>query len=70
MNAIITLNLPEKINFALREAIQEEGVSEAELIGKALEDYLYIRKFRKVRERMLNKSETNYTDEEIFEAIS
>jgi hypothetical protein len=70
MNATITLNLPEKINFALREATQEEGLSEAELIGKALEDYLYIRKFRKVRERMISKSQASFTDEEIFEAIS
>lgn len=70
MNATITLNLPEKINFALREATQEEGLSEAELIGKALEDYLYIRKFRKVRERMMSKAQSTYTDEEIFEAIS
>ncbi len=70
MNATITINLPDKINFALREATQEEGLSEAELIGKAVEDYLYIRQFRKVRERIINKSSSNYTDEEIFEAIS
>lgn len=70
MNSTITINLPEKVNLALQEATQEEGLSEAELIGKALEDYLYIRKFRKVRERMMQTTQTTYTDEEIFASIS
>ncbi len=70
MNATITINLPEKINSALQEATQEEGLTEAELIGKALEDYLYIRKFRKVRERMIQTSQSTFTDEEIFASIS
>lgn len=66
MNTSVTINLPEKLTILIKEAMQDEGLSESELIGKALDDYLFIRKFRKLRARMVGKTEANYSDEDIF----
>ena len=66
MNTSVTINLPEKLTILIKEAMQDEGLSESELIGKALDDYLFIRKFRKLRARMVSKAESDYSDEDIF----
>lgn len=70
MNKIITLNLPERLEAALVEATREEGLSPNEVVAKALEDYFFIRKFRRLREKMLSQAQQIYTDEEIFENVS
>jgi hypothetical protein len=40
------------------------------LIGKAVEDYIFTHKFRALRSYLMEKSQTDYIDEEIFEIIS
>ncbi len=37
---------------------------------RALQGYLFLRRFRKLRERMIAESEKSYTDEEVFEIVS
>ena len=68
MDTIITIELPEKTKAALDEAVREEGVSTDKLVAAALEDYLFVRRFKNLREQMT--AETNYTDEEIFDLVS
>ena len=70
MKGTITINLPDEVESALEEATREEGLSTNELIKKALADYLFVRKFRLLRERMMSKSEKPYTDEEVFDLVS
>ena len=70
MNTTITIKLPEKTKTALEEAVREEGVSPDKFVVTALDDYLFIRRFRNLRERMLAETEKNYTDEEIFDLVS
>jgi metal-responsive CopG/Arc/MetJ family transcriptional regulator len=70
MSNSIVLELPERVQQALDEAVREEGQSPNELVVAALEDYLFIRKFRRLRERMLEQAEEKYTDDDIFERIS
>lgn len=70
MSNSIVLELPERVQQALDEAVREEGQSPSELVVAALEDYLFIRKFRRLRERMLDRAEEKYTDNDIFERIS
>lgn len=70
MNATLTIELPEEIKATLDKAAREEGVSERDFVARALKDYLFLRRFRKLRERMMAKSEKTYTDEEIFEIVS
>ena len=70
MNATLTIEIPEEIKKTLDKAAHEEGVSENAFAVRALQDYLFLRRFRKLRERMLAESEKSYTDEEIFEIVS
>lgn len=70
MSETITLILPEEIKLALQEAIREEKLSENELIEKAISDYLFVRKFRSLRERMMKTEQKQYTDQDIFDLVS
>jgi hypothetical protein len=45
-------------------------VSQDELVGKALKDYLFIRRFRNLREQMTAQSEKAYTDQDVFNQVS
>jgi len=53
MSQTIVIDLPEETRAALEAATREEGVSQNEVIEKALNDYLFIRRFRNLRERMM-----------------
>ena len=66
----ITLNLPAKVESELVEVTKEDGVTPNEIIAKALNDYLFVRKFRRIREKMQTQAQAVYTDEEIFEMVS
>jgi metal-responsive CopG/Arc/MetJ family transcriptional regulator len=70
MEETITISLPEEIEAAMEEAAREEGLSQSELVQKALADYLFVRKFRSLREQMMSKVQGSYTDQDIFDSIS
>lgn len=70
MSATLTIDLPENVRVTLGNAARADGVSEPVYAAKALQDYLFLRRFRTLRERMIAKSEKSYTDEEIFELVS
>jgi len=70
VDAVITISLPKEMETALAEATREEGLSQSELVQKALADFLFLRKFRSLRERLLEQSEQRYTDQDIFEIVS
>jgi predicted transcriptional regulator len=70
MSATLTIDLPDNLKTILGKAAQDEGVSEKDFAEKALEDYLYLRRFRSMRERMIAESDRSYTDEEVFELVS
>ncbi len=70
MNATLTIELPEEVKATLDKAAHEERVSENAFVVRALRDYLLLRRFRKLRERMIAESEKTYTDEEVFDLVS
>jgi metal-responsive CopG/Arc/MetJ family transcriptional regulator len=70
MSQTIIIDLPEETKAALDDAIREEGMSQNELIEKALKDYLFIRRFRNLREQMVAQSPDTYTDQDIFDQVS
>ena len=69
MSQSIEIKLPDETRTALELAAGEEGVSESALIEKALTDYLFLRQFRSLRERMVAK-DSALTDQEVFDLIS
>lgn len=70
MAETLTITVTPEIKATLDNIAQTEGISSDKLVQEALEDYLFIRKFRALRSRMLQKVQTPYTDEEIFEQVS
>lgn len=72
MRETITISLSEEIRTALDEAVREAGKSRSELIREALRDYLFVRKFRLLREHMIAKAQAQgiYTDQDVFDRVS
>ncbi|MFZ1752124.1 MAG: hypothetical protein WBO46_16230 [Caldilineaceae bacterium] len=54
------------------EVAAQEGVLAQELVNRALENYLFLRQFRLLSERMIAKAETQgiYTDQDVFDLVS
>ena len=69
MSQTITIDLPDDTRSALDRAAGEEGLSESALIEKALTDYLFLREFRNLRERMMSRNPT-LTDQDVFNLVS
>jgi metal-responsive CopG/Arc/MetJ family transcriptional regulator len=66
----ILVDLKDEIKAALDDAAREEGLSQNELIDKALQDYLFIRRFRNLRARMMSQAGKAFSDQEVFDLIS
>ena len=69
MSQAITISLPDDTRSALDDAAVEEGMSESALIEKAVSDYLFIRRFRNLRERLMSQGK-NLTDQDVFDLVS
>ena len=67
---MINISLPKEMEMALAEASCEEGISQSELVQKALADFLFLHKFRSLRARLLEQDGQRYTDQDIFEVVS
>jgi predicted transcriptional regulator len=68
MSQTITISLPDDTKNALDNAASEEGVSESALVEKAVSDYLFIRRFRNLREHMMSQGK-NLTDQDVFDRV-
>ena len=69
MSQMITITLPDETRSALDDAASEEGLSENALVEKALSDYLFIRRFRNLRERLMSQGK-DLTDRDVFDLVS
>jgi len=69
MSQMITISLPDETRTALDNAANEEGLSENALVEKALSDYLFIRRFRNLRERLMSQGK-DLTDQDVFDLVS
>jgi hypothetical protein len=70
MSKTLTIDIPDGTAAALQQAEREEGLDEGELVRIALDDYLAVRKFRRLRERMMALRPDGFTDEDVFERVS
>ena len=69
MSQVITISLPDETRTALDDAANEEGLSENALVEKALSDYLFIRRFRNLRERLMSQGK-DLNDQDVFDLVS
>jgi len=72
MRKTLTISLPEEVKNALDKVSSEEGVTRSDLIQDSLRDYLFLRRFRALRKRMLPKARKLgvHTDEDVFKKLA
>jgi hypothetical protein len=72
MTQSITIALPNEVKTALDDVSRREGVSADELVGQAIKEHLFLRQFRRLRERMMAKlpDKGALTDEDVFDQVS
>jgi metal-responsive CopG/Arc/MetJ family transcriptional regulator len=72
MRQTVAISLPEDLKEALDKVCEEEGVSRSDLVRESLRDYLFYRRFRALREKLLAKARAQgiYTDEDVFDRVS
>jgi predicted transcriptional regulator len=69
MSKTVTLELPERVSAALSQASREANVPESEIVAAALDDYLFIRDFRRLREKMQSQTKKRLADDEVVEQV-
>jgi hypothetical protein len=72
MQETITLTLPKDIRSELDDLTRREGISPNDLIFEAIKMYLFLRRFRLLRERMIPKAQAQgiFTDQDVFDCVS
>ena len=72
MRRTITISLPEDLKRALDDVTADEGTSRSDVVRASLRDYLFVRRLRTLRKRMVSKAGAQgvYTDQDVFDRVS
>lgn len=72
MRESISISLPPELKAELDSFTEAEGVSRSDLFREALREYLFLRRFRSLRQELMPYAEAQglYTDEDIFRTFS
>ncbi len=72
MRSTMTISVPEQMRMELDEISHSEGVSRSDIVRESLRDYLFIRRFRRLRNVMVSKAAKRgiYTDQDVFDKVS
>ena len=70
MRQTVTISLPKAIKKALDQVTKSEGLTRSDIVRESLQDYLFIRQFRILRRKMMAKTPSVYTDQDIFDRVS
>ncbi|RMF69956.1 MAG: CopG family transcriptional regulator [Calditrichaeota bacterium] len=72
MKQHVTVSLPEKITSELTKIAKREGLSKSQIVRNALEEYIFIKRFRELRNKMMAKAQAQgvFTEEDVFEKMS
>ena len=72
MRSTLTIRLPDEVKKELDRVARREGVSRSDIVRESVRDYLFIRQFRRLRQRMLPKAVDRgvFTDEDVFDRVS
>ena len=71
MRESISISLPEDLKAELDDAVRVEGVSRSDVVREAVREYLFIRRFRALRQELIPYAEAAgvFTDEDVFRAV-
>ena len=72
MQDTVKVSLSREQKSALDDLMRQEGIAADELINQAIEEYLFFKRFRSLRERLVTKARARgiYTDQDIFDRVS
>ena len=67
-----TIHLAETTKVLVDEAARQAGVSPSEFVDQALQEALFLRKYRTLRERLVSQAHAQgiKTDEDVFQRAS
>ena len=68
----MTISLPQTVRRELDKVAKEEGISRSDVLRQSLEDFLFVRRFRQLRQRMMAAAQAQgiFTDEDVFNRVS
>ena len=72
MRESISISLPEDLKDELDRVTRADGVSRSDVVREAVREYLFVRQFRALRQRLAPYAEAQgiYTDEDVFREVS
>lgn len=72
MRESISISLPEAVKADLDSFSETRGISRSEAVREALEQYLFVERFRALRAQLMPYGEAQgiFTDEDVFREIS
>ena len=72
MRNTITISLPSDVRKRLDKTARSDGVSRSEVVRESLRNYLFVREFRAVRQKLLRQAtaKRSFTDQDVFKHIS
>ena len=64
--------VPQAVRRELDKVAKQEGVLSQYVLRQSLEDFLFVRRFRRLRRRMMAAAQAQgiYTDEDVFNRVS
>jgi metal-responsive CopG/Arc/MetJ family transcriptional regulator len=68
----VTISLPKNVRQELDRVAKQEGVSRSDVLRQSLGEFLFARRFRALRQRMMARAQAQgvFTDEDAFERVS
>lgn len=72
MRQSISISLPEETKDELDRFIDARGRSRSEVVREAVQEYLFVHRFRALRRRLIPYAEAEeiYTDDDVFREMS
>lgn len=72
MRETVTVSLPRRIRQELDRVARREGLSRSDVLRVALEEHLFVRRFRALRQKMTVAAQARgiFTDEDVFNRVS
>lgn len=72
MRSTVTVSIPKELKKELDLVVKEKGTSRSDVVRDCLNDYLWLRKFRRLRAKVIPYARAKgiFTDEDVFEMMS
>ena len=69
MRQTTTVSLPKELAQEVDKLARKEKISRSEIIRKSVQNYLFVRKFRALRSRLVVKAQAQgiHTDQDVFD---